>query len=102
MTGTASVMSQSEVKTVISQIESRYQLAFKLMYGTGMRVSELCSLRLKDIDFELKMIIIHGGKGDKDRRTMLPLSLVPELSGVTCLMGVKGRRRGRSSHRSRR
>ncbi len=74
------VLSQEEVKLVISRIEPKYQLAFKLMFGTGLRVSELCALRLKDIDFGLKMIIIHGGKGDQDRRTMLPQSLVPDLN----------------------
>src|SRR5690606_33592283 len=56
-----------------------HQLMAKLMYGCGLRVSECIRLRLKDIDFDLRHIIIRSGKGDKDRATLLPTSLVPAL-----------------------
>jgi integrase len=67
------------VRTIFEQIEPRFLLHFKLMYGTGIRLMELCQLRLKDIDFGLKMVIVHGGKGNRDRRTMLPDSLADAL-----------------------
>jgi integrase len=42
------------------------------MYGTGMRVSECCQLRIRDIDLGRAQIIVRAGKGDKDRIVMLP------------------------------
>ena len=54
-------------------------LIAKLMYGTGMRVSEAIGLRIQDIDFGQNEIIIKRGKGDKDRCTMLPGALKTEI-----------------------
>jgi site-specific recombinase XerD len=50
-----------------------------LMYGAGLRLMECCCLRVKDIDFAQNEILIRGGKGDKDRPTMLPEALVEPL-----------------------
>jgi len=47
----------------------------ELLYGTGLRVSECCTLRVRDLDFERGQIMVRGGKGDKDRVVMLPASL---------------------------
>lgn len=52
-----------------------HSLMLKLLYGTGMRLMECYSLRVKDIDFERMEIIIRSGKGGKDRVTVLPASL---------------------------
>jgi site-specific recombinase XerD len=49
------------------------------MYGSGLRLEESVSLRVKDIDFAQHMIIVHEGKGDKDRSTLLPESSIPLL-----------------------
>jgi hypothetical protein len=49
------------------------------MYGSGVRLEELISLRVKDLDFERNQLIVRGGKGDKDRITILPRSLVERL-----------------------
>jgi integrase len=49
------------------------------LYGTGMRISECCQLRVCDLDFDRGQIIIRGGKGNKDRATMLPRSLEERL-----------------------
>jgi integrase len=46
-----------------------------LMYGAGLRLMECLRLRVKDIDFERSEITVRDGKGEKDRRTMLPASL---------------------------
>lgn len=54
------------------------------MYGTGLRVSELVKLRVKDIDFELKRISVVSGKGSKDRLTFLPKSLETILISHIC------------------
>jgi len=47
----------------------------ELLYGSGLRLNELLSLRVKDLDFELLTITVRSGKGDKDRTTLLPESL---------------------------
>lgn len=51
-----------------------------LLYGSGLRLSECLQLRVKDIDFDLREILVRGGKGDNDRRTILPVSLKPQIS----------------------
>ena len=73
------VFSREEVLKVIANLEGSKKLAAKLMYGTGMRLNELLSLRILDIDFGQNEIIIRHGKGDKDRHVMLPQKLIPEL-----------------------
>ena len=55
------------------------RLVCSLLYGTGMRLLEGLRLRVRDVDFGLSMITIRSGKGDKDRRTMLPKVLAPLL-----------------------
>jgi len=74
------VLSHEEALCVIAQMEGDQQLVAKLMYGTGLRISEAIRLRVKDIDFNLNQIIVRGGKGDKDRTTLLPKSLIEPLS----------------------
>jgi integrase len=51
----------------------------RLLYGCGLRLMECLRLRVKDIDFEQRQIVVREGKGEKDRLTMLPASLVEPL-----------------------
>jgi integron integrase len=69
------VFSQDEAKRVIAQLEGRNALVVKLLYGTGMRISECLQLRIKDIDFDQNLIVVRDGKGEQDRVTMLPETL---------------------------
>ncbi|HVT89364.1 MAG TPA: integron integrase [Tepidisphaeraceae bacterium] len=71
------VLSQAEVMRVIEAIspECISRLMVELLYGTGMRVSECCTLRVRDVDLGRAQIIVRAGKGDKDRVVMLPVSL---------------------------
>lgn len=73
------VLSKDEVPRVISAMRGLHQLMVKLLYGCGLRLMECMRLRVKDIDFEQSQIIIREGKGEKDRATMLPSSLVQPL-----------------------
>lgn len=74
------VLSTSEVKELLNQVEHPvFRLMAELMYGTGMRLLECCRLRIKDIDWERKQIIVKQGKGAKDRMVPLPLSCIPKL-----------------------
>jgi hypothetical protein len=69
------VLSISEVRQVLEQCPagSRLRLIMELFYGTGMRLLEVCRLRIKDVDFERHQIIVRDGKGEKDRAVPLPL-----------------------------
>lgn len=73
------VLSREEVRRVLDGMSGTYQLMARLLYGSGMRLMECVRLRVKDIDLDRCEIIVRSGKGDKDRRTMLPLSLKEAL-----------------------
>ena len=64
---------------MLNQLTGVYHLCTALLYGSGLRVNECLSLRVKDIDLDRREIIIRSGKGDQDRITMLPESIAPEL-----------------------
>ena len=73
------VFSHDEAIRVINQLPNTYQVIAQLMYGAGLRLNECLRLRLKDIDFEMNMIIVVNGKGQKDRRTILPEKMINAL-----------------------
>lgn len=74
------VLSQKEVGELLAQVEGRVnRIVCRLMYGTGMRISEAVSLRVKAIDFDNEQIYIRRSKGAKDRTTVLPVSLRDDL-----------------------
>lgn len=73
------VLSKDEVARLLSGMQGLHQLMAKLLYGCGLRLMECIRLRVKDIDFEQFQIIVREGKGEKDRATMLPFSLVHPL-----------------------
>ena len=73
------VLNQSEVKAILSQLNGSNYLMASLLYGSGLRLIECIRLRVKDIDFESRQIIVREGKGKKDRVTMLPRPLIEPL-----------------------
>jgi len=73
------VMSQQEVKATIERMSGSTRLMAELIYGTGLRINECMTLRVKDIDFDLHTITVRAAKGNKDRVTLLPESLIPPL-----------------------
>lgn len=74
------VMSRVEVQRLLAATAGIHQLVFRLLYGTGMRKMECLRLRVKDLDFDRRLIVIREGKGNKDRITMLPSALEPNLN----------------------
>lgn len=74
-----SVLTRAEVALVLERMEGTHGLMARLLYGTGMRLMECCRLRVKDIDFAQREILIREGKGAKDRVTRLPETLVAPL-----------------------
>ncbi|WP_211293055.1 tyrosine-type recombinase/integrase [Brunnivagina elsteri] len=72
---------------IIDNLSGVHKLLIKLLYGTGLRLTEGLSLRVKDIDFEQNQITVRDTKGNESRVTMLPESIAEELK--MHLQGVK-------------
>jgi len=73
------VLTPDEIRRTIAQLEGTQALMGRLLYGTGMRLMECIRLRVKDVDFARREIVVRSGKGAKDRVTMLPGNLVAPL-----------------------
>jgi len=73
------VLSRDEVRRVLKEITLAHSLKGALLYGAGLRLMEVVRLRIKDVDFDYAQITIRDGKGQKDRRVMLPQTLALPL-----------------------
>ncbi len=73
------VLTMEEVKSVLSKMSGIHHLMASLLYGAGLRVMECVRLRVKDVDFGYIQITVRDGKGEKDRRTVLPQPLIESL-----------------------
>jgi len=74
------VLTRDEVRAVIQRLDGVPRLMAYLLYGAGLRVLECCRLRVRDVDFATNQIVVRGGKGDKDRVTMLPVAVKRALA----------------------
>ena len=77
------ILSRREVDRLLAQLSGRYLLMAKLMYGSGLRLMEVLRLRIKDVDIHQHAVMVRAGKGDKDRITVLPDSLLPYIQNQT-------------------
>ena len=75
------VLTPQEVSEMFKHMKGVNQLMARLIYGCGLRLRECLNLRIKDIDFNRRRLAVRAGKGDKDRQTLLPESLVKDLYG---------------------
>ncbi len=73
------VLTKAEVKIITSQLKETNWLIANLLYGAGLRLQEALRLRVKDLDFGFKQIVVRDGKGGKDRFTVLPTKLIEPL-----------------------
>ena len=73
------VLSRSEVAAVLAGLEGTHRILAQLLYGTGMRIAEALQLRVKDVEFDRRVIVVRSSKGGKDRVVMLPAALEPGL-----------------------
>jgi integron integrase len=73
------VLTQTEVQELLKQLSGVYLLIAKILYGSGLRLSEALRLRIKDLDFAQMQIVVRDSKGQKSHVTMLPTSVVEEL-----------------------
>ena len=79
------VLSREEVGRLLAAMQGVTQLLARLLYGTGLRLSEALRLRVKDVDFDKCVIVVREAKGNKDRVVMLPHSLESDLRGQLTL-----------------
>jgi integron integrase len=73
------VLSQAECRSLLEELEGTTRLMAELMYGSGVRLTELLRLRIKDVDLERQQLIVRAGKGGKDRVTLIPEVLLEPL-----------------------
>jgi len=73
------VLSKEEVARLLPCLPEPYRLIGKLLYGSGLRVSEAVRLRVKDLDFQQHHLAVRDGKGSHDRVTLLPDAIIPQL-----------------------
>jgi integron integrase len=79
------VFSREEAIAVISQLDNdTFQTMAKLLYGSGLRIMECARLRIKDVDFQRKQILVRNGKGQKDRYTILMNNVIVPLQRQIC------------------
>lgn len=76
------VLSVDETAAVLAATSGTPGLVLRLLYGAGLRLMEGLRLRVKDLDLPARQIIVRGGKGDKDRATVLPASLAKPLTDL--------------------
>lgn len=73
------ILTQDECRRLFDELDGTYRLMAQLMYGAGLRLTELLRLRVKDVDLERLQLAVQFGKGRKSRLTMIPPSLEPAL-----------------------
>ncbi len=73
------VLTKEEIRDVFRHLSGVHRLIAAVIYGGGLRLEECLCLRVKDVDFARGCLVIHAGKGDKDRETVLPERLAGEL-----------------------
>jgi integron integrase len=73
------VLSVCEVAHVLELLQGEHRVLAQLLYGTGMRIREALQLRVKEVDFEYRAVVVRCGKGGKDRAVMLPATLMQAL-----------------------
>jgi integrase len=73
------VLTREEVQQMIAQLTGVHRLIVQLLYGSGLRLTECMRLRVKDLDFGQRQVLVRDAKGGKDRVTILPNSLIKPL-----------------------
>ncbi|MDD2366473.1 MAG: integron integrase [Desulfuromonadaceae bacterium] len=80
------VLSREEIDAIIKELSSPYNLVVKVLFGCGLRLFEGLQLRVRDFNFDVNVLTVHG-KGKKDRTVPLPESILPELKAQIKVVG---------------
>lgn len=73
------VLTKEEVRRLLGCLEGTSWTMAMLLYGAGLRLMECCRLPVKDLEFSRNQVLVRGGKGDTDRRTVLPAAVKEPL-----------------------
>lgn len=73
------VLTKDEVKLILGRLRGVYYIIGRLLYGSGMRLMECMRLRVKDINFEMRTVVVRDPKNNRDRVTVLPSSIIDPL-----------------------
>jgi integron integrase len=92
------VLSVEEIRAVFSELDGIDLLMTEILYGTGLRILECCRLRVKDVDFARKQIVVREGKGEKDRVVPLPARVESRLHDQVAQVQRIHRRDVRAGH----
>ena len=82
------VLSRREIDLILAELDAPYKLLVQLLYGCGLRLSEGLNLRIQDLNFDLGILTVHRGKGQKDRTLPLPKTLYPVLEKQVDLVRI--------------
>ncbi len=74
------VLSRPEIDLIIGKLRYPYNLVVKLLYGCGLRLGECMNIRINTFNLDAGVLIIHDGKGEKDRSLPLPETIMPEIT----------------------
>ena len=80
------VLSRAEIDAILEQLSYPHNLVVKMLFGCGLRLFECLQLRVRDFNFEVNFLTVHG-KGKKDRTVPLPESIIPELKAQMKVVG---------------
>lgn len=92
------ILSPDEVSSVLQQLRGLPRLAATIMYASGLRLMECLQLRVQDIDLERSEIVVRGGKGQKDRRALLPAVLASSLRAHLQVLRQEHEARSKEGH----
>jgi len=87
------VLSRQQVQVLLAELEGTDRLMASLLYGAGLRLLECCRLRVKDLNIDRRELLIREGKGNKDRVSMIPRGLLPELEAHLAAKQLEHKRR---------
>jgi len=73
------IINPSQVALLLDALPDEYKLIARLLYGAGLRINECLNLRIKDVDFSMRKLIVHEGKGDKDGIVPMPSTLIDDM-----------------------
>jgi integron integrase len=92
------VLAVDEIRTILAELDGIDLLMAEILYGAGLRLLECCRLRVKDVDFARKQIVVREGKGDKDRIVPLPSRVEARLREQVALVRRLHERDLRAGH----
>ena len=84
------VLTGAEVSKILVLLDGTHGVLARLLYGTGMRITEALQLRSKDVDFDRQVIVVREGKGRRRNKSDVPAHIVPAVATSACWREIGG------------